>query len=132
MNYLDELARLTESVRLLERQREYMLRDRELLRELEFEKRCNALLDEFGLPVTLLLEVVLGRHDVPDAIRKGLTKVCTLEVSALSPSPSPSPIVVVAEEPPQVGNKRPARENAAEWHRKFGHRSLQSWFNKDA
>ena len=128
MNYLDELARLTESVRMLERQRDYMLRDRQLLRELEFEKRCNALLDEFGLPVTLLLEVVQGRHDVPDTIRKGLAKVCNLEVS----TPSPSPIVVVAEQPAKVDDQPLSSENAAEWHRKFGHRSLQSWFNKDA
>lgn len=65
MGCLQEFARLTELVRMLEKQREHMLQDGELVRELEFERKCAALLDEYGISTERLLEIVLGRPVVP-------------------------------------------------------------------
>ncbi|MCF5721493.1 hypothetical protein [Pseudomonas syringae] len=122
MNYYDELARLTESVSVLERQLEYMRRDRDLQRDLAFEKKCNALLDEYGCPIELLLEVVCGRPDISDATRAKLTAAGGL----IEPPPVVSPVAVKPRK--EEVDQRPANANAAAWQEKFGHRSLGKWF----
>lgn len=124
MNYHEELARLTESVSVLERQLEYMRRDRELQRDIAFEKKCNALLDEYGCPVELLLEVVSSRPDVPEATRTKLAEVAGL----IEPLQVIAPIPVKPRRPGV--EERPALTNAAEWKEKFGHRSLGDWFQQ--
>lgn len=125
MNYCEELERLTESVGLLERQLEYMRRDRELRRDLEFEKKCNALMDEYGCPIVLLLEVLCGRPDILEATRTRLARV-----GGLNEPPQPISQIPVEPEKREV-EQRPAKANAAEWKEKFGHRSLSSWFQQE-
>lgn len=124
MNYHEELARLTESVSVLERQLEYMRRDRGLQRDLAFEKKCNALLDEYGCPVELLLEVVSGRPDISEATRAKLAEAAGLVESLQTAAPTP-----VTPKKLEV-DERPALANAAEWKEKFGHRSLGDWFQQ--
>lgn len=124
MNYHEELARLTESVSMLERQLEYMRRDRGLQRDLEFEKKCNSLLDEYGCPVELLMEVVCGRPDISEATRAKLAEAGGL-IEPLKPI-SQIPVQPKKHEVEQ----RPASSSAAEWKEKFGHRSLGSWFQQ--
>ncbi|MGU9838265.1 hypothetical protein ACU683_14175 [Pseudomonas salmasensis] len=124
MNYHEELARLTESVSVLERQLEYMRNDRGLQRDLAFEKKCNALLDEYGCPVELLLEVVSGRPDISEATRAKLAEAAGL-VEPLQTA-APTPVTPNKRE----GDERPALANAAEWKEKFGHRSLGDWFQQ--
>jgi hypothetical protein len=124
MNYHEQLARLTESVSVLERQLEYMRRDRGLQRDLAFEKKCNALLDEYGCPVELLLEVVSGRPDISEATRAKLAEAAGLVESLQTAAPTP-----VTPKKLEV-DERPALTNAAEWKEKFGHRSLGDWFQQ--
>lgn len=123
MTYNEELAALTESVSVLQRKVEYMLRDRGLQRDLEFEKKLNELMDSFGCPLELLLEVIVGRKDVSVEARSKLAEIANLEFE-IPVEPSSEGEIVAHQEPP----KRPASENALAWHEKFGHRSLESWF----
>ncbi|MBI6766693.1 hypothetical protein YA0059_24960 [Pseudomonas syringae] len=124
MNYNEELARLTESVSLLQRKIEYMLRDRGLQRDIEFEKKLNELLDSFGCPIELLLEVVVARTDIPAAIRSKLADIADLDFGfSLEPDVGTEVLTATGE-----SSIRPAGENALEWKEKFGHRSLESWF----
>ncbi|WP_122761627.1 hypothetical protein [Pseudomonas viridiflava] len=124
MNYNEELARLTESVSVLQRKIEYMLRDRGLQRDIEFEKKLNELLDSFGCPIELLLEVVVARTDIPAAIRSKLADIADLDFEfSLEPDVGTEVLTATGE-----SSIRPAGENALEWKEKFGHRSLESWF----
>jgi hypothetical protein len=124
MNYNEELARLTESVSVLQRKIEYMLRDRGLQRDLEFEKKLNGLLDSFGCPIELLLEVVVARTDISAVIRSKLADIADLDFEFL-PEPEMEAVALTSADEPGT---RPAGENALEWKEKFGHRSLESWF----
>lgn len=126
MGCLQEFARLTELVRTLEKQREHMLQDGELVRELEFENKCSALMAEYGISKGRLLEIVLGRADAPRAVRKELADVGNLK----SEAPSPPPAKQAAASTAPGSDVRPASSNAAAWREKFGHRSFDSWFNK--
>lgn len=126
MGCLQEFARLTELVRMLEKQREHMLQDGELVRELEFERKCTALLDEYDISTERLLEIVLGRPVVPRAIRKELADVGNLK----SQTPAPAPTQQAAASTAPEADLRPASSNAAAWREKFGHRSFESWFNQ--
>lgn len=122
MGCLQEFARLTELVHTLEKQKEHMLQDGELARELEFERKLNELLDEYGVPRKRLLEILLGRPDAPRPIRKELADVGSLK----SETPAKQAAASTAPEP----GLRPASSNAAAWREKFGHRSFESWFNQ--
>ena len=124
MNYNEEIARLTESVSVLERKIEYMLRDRGLQRDLEFEKKLNGLLDSFGCPLELLLEVIVARADIPSEIRSKLADIANLDFE-FPPEPDVEAAALAATD--ELGT-RPAGENALAWKEKFGHRSLESWF----
>ncbi|MDY1046962.1 hypothetical protein SOM55_09130 [Pseudomonas coleopterorum] len=124
MNYNEELARLTESVIVLQRKMEYMLRDRGLQRDLEFEKKLNDLLNSFGCPLELLLEVVVARTDISAEIRSRLADIVNLDFEVLS-APEMEAVALTSTDEPDT---RPAGENALEWKEKFGHRSLESWF----
>lgn len=126
MGCLQEFARLTELVRMLEKQKEHMLQDGELVRELEFERKCNELLDEYGISRERMLEIVLGRPDVPRAIRKELAGVRNLKSETRAPTPAKQAAASTAPE----SDLRPASSNAAAWREKFGHRSFESWFNQ--
>ncbi|VVM76675.1 hypothetical protein PS631_02105 [Pseudomonas fluorescens] len=126
MGCLQEFARLTELVHTLEKQKEHMLQDGELVRELEFERKLNELLDEYGVPRERLLEILLGRPDAPRAIRKELADVGSLKSETLAPTPAKQAAASTAPEP----GLRPASSNAAAWREKFGHRSFESWFNQ--
>lgn len=126
MSCLQEYTRLTDLVRTLEKQREHLLQDGELVRELEFEKKCNALLAEYGISKGRLLEIVLGRPDAPRAVPKELADVGGLK----SETPAPAPAKLAAASTAPESDLRPASSNAAAWREKFGHRSFDSWFNK--
>ncbi|NWF06691.1 hypothetical protein HX810_03250 [Pseudomonas salomonii] len=124
MNYNEELERLTESVSVLQRKIDYMLRDRGLQRDLEFEKKFNELMDSFGSPVALLLEVIVGRTDVPTQVRSKLAEIANLDFEF-----SKEPDAEVENQAIQDQNSpRPANENALAWQEKFGHKSLELWF----
>lgn len=110
MGCLQEFARLTELVRRLEEQREHMLQDGELVRELEFERKCRALLDEYGISTERLSEILLGNFK--------------------SETPPPAPAKQAAASTAPESDLRPATSNAAAWREKFGHRSFESWFNQ--
>ncbi|MGP5356527.1 hypothetical protein, partial [Pseudomonas helleri] len=73
-----------------------------------------------------LLEILLGRPDVPRAIRKELGDVGNLK----SESPAPTPAKQAAASTAPESGLRPASSNAAAWREKFGHRSFESWFNQ--
>lgn len=124
MNYNEELERLTESVSVLQRKIEYMLRDRGLQRDLEFEKKFNELMDSFGSPVELLLEVIVGRADVPAQVRSKLVEIAHLDFEFPREPGTDVEIPSLQDEP----SPRPASENALAWQEKFGHKSLESWF----
>ena len=126
MGCLQEFARLTELVRRLEKQREHMLQDGELVRELEFERKCKALLDEYGISTERLSEILLGRPNVPRAIGKELADVGNFK----SETPPPTPAKQAAASSTPQSDLRPASSNAAAWREKFGHRSFESWFNQ--
>lgn len=125
MNYNEELESLTESVSVLQRKIEHLLRDRELQRELEFEKSFNELMDKFGCSVDLILEVVVARVDVPAEVRSRLAEIANLDFEVTQ-----EPSAEVGHPRPQDQHSpRPASENALAWQEKFGHKSLESWFN---
>jgi hypothetical protein len=126
MGCLQEFARLTELVRGLEKQREHMLQDGELVRELEFERKCKALLDEYGISTERLSEILLGRPNVPRAIGNELADVGNFK----SETPPPAPAKQAAASTAPESDLRPATSNAAAWREKFGHRSFESWFNQ--
>lgn len=124
MNYNEELERLTESVSVLQRKIEYMLRDRGLQRDLEFEKKFNELMDSFGSPLELLLEVIVGRADIPAQVRSKLAEIANLDFEC--PQEPDAELENQAFQDQQ--SQRPASENALAWQEKFGHKSLESWF----
>lgn len=122
MKVKEELDGINGALGVLKRKMEHLLRDRVLQRDLEFHNRLNELLDSFGSPFGLVLEVLVLREDVPTDIRRRVAEIVNMDFEFTK-----QPIVGEENSVPKA-LVRPASENALAWQERFGHKSFEEWF----
>ena len=101
MGCLQEFARLTELVHTLEKQKEHMLQDGELVRELEFERKLNELLDEYGAVAIISDEALILSLSSADVTQRAIALMDRRLPAPEGETPPPSTPPASAPNPEQ-------------------------------